>query len=73
MKQADKTFEEAFSRLEEIVQILEAGDTALEKTLSLYEEGSGLAKLCSGKLLEAEARVKKLLNDNGSLYTEPLE
>lgn len=54
------TFEEAMSRLEEIVSLLENGGAALDETLSLYEEGAKLAALCSAKLEKAEQTVEKI-------------
>lgn len=36
------TFEEAAARLEEIVGQMESGETPLEESLKLFEEGSAL-------------------------------
>jgi exodeoxyribonuclease VII small subunit len=44
---ADKkelSFEQAMSRLEQIVKLLEKGDAPLEDSLSLFEEGQPLQK-----------------------------
>ena len=61
------TFEEAILRLEEIVRALESGSAPLDESLSLFEEGVGLVKLCSAKLDGAEQRVKMLvLNPDGT-------
>ena len=56
----EPTFEEALSRLEEIVRALDGGDAPLDKSLELFEEGVGLVKLCSGKLDAAEQKVRIL-------------
>lgn len=53
------SYDEAFARLEEILAALESGDLPLEQTLTLYEEGAGLAALCARRLEEAELRVRK--------------
>ena len=53
-------FEDALSRLEDIVRHLEKGDLPLEESLALYEEGTGLIKTCSKLLDEAEQKVVKL-------------
>ena len=37
-----KSFEEAIKRLEEIVKALESGDTPLEQSIALFEEGTEL-------------------------------
>lgn len=57
------SFEEALSRLEEIVKILEDPETPLEKSVELFQEGVTLAKLCSDKLAGIEERVAKIVID----------
>lgn len=52
------TFETAMARLEQIVIQLESGKVTLDESLSLYEEGIALVKLCSGRLDEAEQKIK---------------
>ncbi len=56
-----KTFEESMTRLEEVVRILERGDTQLDNALALFEEGTGLIKECSKMLDEAEQKVTLLV------------
>lgn len=55
------SFEQAMGRLEEIVRQLERGDAPLEESLSLFEEGTRLVKMCSTRLDRAEQKVHKLL------------
>ena len=57
------TFEEALKRLEEIVRLLEGGDTALDVSLELYEEAVALVKICNSKLDSAQQKVT-MLNSN---------
>lgn len=64
------TFESAMERLEQIVRALEGGQTNLEESLSAFEEGIGLVKLCTAKLDAAEQRVKILLADANGEYRE---
>ena len=59
-KKQTMSFEEALGRLDEIVRHLEKGDLLLSDSLSLYEEGTGLIKLCSKLLDQAEQKVVKL-------------
>ncbi|HEX4924985.1 MAG TPA: exodeoxyribonuclease VII small subunit [Bdellovibrionales bacterium] len=61
-------FEKKLGRLEEIVQGMEGGDLALEKSLELFEEGIRLSKECHVQLNAAEQKVKQLLgvDENGS-------
>ncbi|MDI9459623.1 exodeoxyribonuclease VII small subunit [Candidatus Darwinibacter acetoxidans] len=63
-------FEEAMIRLQEIVRLLEQGDTTLDEALALFEEGVKLARFCNDKLDEAEARIEIMMQE-GRL--EPLE
>lgn len=53
-------FEDAFSRLEEIVEKLENGDAALEESLDLYAEGMKLVRFCGKKLGAAEQKIERL-------------
>lgn len=61
-------FEKKLTRLEEIVQGMEAGDLPLDKSLTLFEEGIRLSKECHGELNQAEQKVKQLLgvDENGN-------
>ena len=67
MPKKEITFENAMERLEEIVNLLESGDSPLDKSLSLFEEGVKLVKLCNEKLEKAEESVKQLINEDGEL------
>ncbi len=58
MPEAGMTFEEALSRLEEIVRQLESGELTLDETVRLYEEGQRLLAFCQRKLADAEKRIK---------------
>lgn len=70
MKEKNISFEEALSRLEEIVKELESGNAALDKSLDIFEEGVGLVKLCGKKLDEAEQRIVALTKNADGGYDE---
>ena len=71
---AEKKFETAIARLEEIVETLEGGELQLEQSLKLFEEGIKLARVCSARLEEAERKVEVLLKDKaGNLVKKPFE
>lgn len=62
------TFESAVARLDEIVKLLEKGNTPLDESLGLYEEGVSLVRFCNGELDNAEKKIKMLVtNDDGEL------
>ena len=58
------SFESAMTRLEEIVRQLEGSSVTLDESLTLYEEGIALVKLCSGRLDEAEQKIKIIRTDS---------
>ena len=57
------TFEQAMSRLEEIIAALENNQISLEKSVDLFKEGIKLSKICSDKLAGIEDKVAKILVD----------
>jgi exodeoxyribonuclease VII small subunit len=66
------SFEESLKKLETIVEQLEKGDLALEKSLKLFEEGVNLSGACKQELDTAEGKVQMLIKQrDGSLKPEP--
>ncbi len=63
VKKASKKidFEKSMEELEKIVGDLESGTLTLDQSISAFERGIQLSKLCQKKLEAAEDRVKKLL------------
>lgn len=70
---AEKKFEEAMLKLEEIVRKLEGGDLTLEESIKVFEEGIRLSGLCSRKLDEAERRIEVLLKGEQGLAVKAFE
>ena len=60
MKIEDMTYEQAVSRLEEIVSLLEKKDTPLDESVKLFEEGTELARFCDETLKNAQLRIEEL-------------
>lgn len=56
-------FEEALRKLEEIIEELEKGELSLDETISKFEEGIKLCKLCKEKIEKAEMKIEKLMED----------
>lgn len=67
---AEKKFEDAMERLEEIVQSLESSDLSLDDSLAIFEEGVKLIGFCSKKLEEAEEKVNLLVKESDEKYTQ---
>jgi exodeoxyribonuclease VII small subunit len=67
------TFEQAMTRLEEIVRILEVGERPLEETVNLYEEGQRLRQYCEQYLADAEQRITTIRQaSDGGIALEQL-
>lgn len=69
-KKTSMTFEEALSRLEEIVKAMEGGTVPLDRSLALFEEGVGLVKTCTKMLDGAEQKVKLLQKGEDGTVSE---
>jgi len=60
----EMTYEEALLELEKVVSSLESGSVALDKSIDLYTRGSLLKDHCQNKLMSAEEKISKII-DNG--------
>lgn len=64
----EKTFEEAFVRLEKILEKMNAQSVSLDESLKLYEEADGLIQFCGKRLHDAERKIEMLIKKrNGEL------
>jgi len=59
-KKEKQTFEQAVTRIDEIVSLLERGDAQLDKSLALFEESVKLIEFCGKMLDDAEQTVVRL-------------
>ena len=74
MAEKKLTFEQAMSRLDEIVSRMEAGEAPLEESLALFEEGTQLVRRCTSMLDQAELKVTKLtVSSEGEPVEIPFE
>ena len=53
----ERTMEELFSRLDEVLHELEEGNQTLEETFLLYSEGMNLIKDCNLQLEDVEKKI----------------
>ena len=67
------TYEQAISRLEEIVNQLENNEVSLEKSISLFQEGIELSKLCDSKLKNIQKKVAQIYEEAQLKYIETEE
>ena len=59
------TFEEAMTKLEQIVDKLEEGDVPLEEAILFYKDGMELSKLCHDKLKSVEEQLTQIITEDG--------
>jgi exodeoxyribonuclease VII small subunit len=65
-------FEEAISKLEDAVRLLEGGTLSLDESIDKYEEALKYVKICSETLAKAEQKVKILTESaDGSISDRP--
>lgn len=61
-------FEQAYARLEQILETMNSGKASLDESLKLYEEADKLISSCNIRLNEAEQKIETLLkNRSGEL------
>ena len=68
-----KTFEQNMARLDEIVRMLEKGDVPLEKSLTLFSEGTAIVKKCGAVLDKAEKKISILTSKQGEAQLEKFD
>ena len=69
-KDNDLSFEDALSRLEEIIHRMESGDSPLESLVKNYQSGVKLLKICRSKIELAEMKIKEVTEQDGKLTTK---
>ncbi|MAZ46133.1 MAG: exodeoxyribonuclease VII small subunit [Rickettsiales bacterium] len=57
------TFEEAFERLNKVVELIEGGNVSLDESIKYYEIGVLLKNHCEEKLKNAEIKIKKVVDN----------
>ncbi len=62
------SFESSLSRLQQIVEALEAGELTLDQSLELFEEGVKLSRQCTQMLEAAKKRVLTLIQETGGEF-----
>ncbi len=72
-KDRKPTFEEVLTRLEQTVQVLEAGDLPLDEATKLYERGMRLARMCNEMLAAADLRITQIETTYGEQMRLPPE
>lgn len=63
------SFEEAITRLENIVRELESGRIKLDDAVNAYEKAMSLKQLCENKLKAAQLKIEKIEINNDDKVT----
>ena len=58
--QEDTTLEEAFEKLDELIENMEERDLPLEKAFALYKKGIEVVEFCNQKIEKVECDIKKI-------------
>lgn len=58
-----ETYEAKIEQLRRIIEKIEDGNTSLEESMKLYEQGAALVKQCESLLTEAEVKITTLSRD----------
>jgi len=69
-ERSEKSFEEAFAALQEVVRQLESGTLSLEASLELVDRGTRLSETCQSLLTQAELRVTRLPAESASSLSD---
>lgn len=58
-----ETYEKKIEQLKKIIDKIEDGNTSLDESMKLYEQGAVLVKQCETMLAEAEVKITTLGRD----------
>jgi len=58
-----ETYEAKIEQLKKIIEKIEDGNTSLDESMKLYEQGAALIKQCETLLAEAELKITTLSRD----------
>lgn len=58
-----ETYEAKIEQLRKIIEKIEDGNTSLDESIRLYEQGAALVKQCESLLGEAEIKITTLSRD----------
>lgn len=71
--QKKPSYEEAMSRLEEIVQNMEDGNLDLDTLTLQLREAKSLIKICKDKLTKTDAEINEILKENSQHHSSSKE
>jgi exodeoxyribonuclease VII small subunit len=63
MKKQNVSFNDAVTRIEEIVKSIESGEPDIDKLSEKVKEASDLIKFCKEKLHETESKIEDIIKE----------
>jgi len=63
-------FEQAFERLEQILEKMNNGKTPLEESLKLFQEAEELIRSCNSRLTSSEQIIESLIKQRGQVVLD---
>ena len=66
-------FEASIEKLEKLVEKMEDGDLTLEESSKVFEEGVKLTRECQQALVDAEQKVRVLMEEGGEVTSTDFE
>jgi exodeoxyribonuclease VII small subunit len=63
MAKKNVSYSEAISRIEEILQLIEAGELDVDELAEKVKQASELLKLCKAKLFNTEKEIEKVMKE----------
>jgi len=74
LESSKRSFEDAISELESIVEELENGELTLDESIDYFQRGIELSKFCNRKLDEVERKISVLVeNEQGEIVEEVMK
>lgn len=58
-----ETYEAKIEQLKKVIEKIEDGNTSLDESMKLYEQGAALVRQCESMLAEAEVKITTLSRD----------
>ena len=66
-------FEASIEKLQKLVEKMEDGDLTLEESSKVFEEGVKLTRECQQALVDAEQKVRVLMEEGGEVTSTDFE
>ncbi len=63
MAKKEITYKEAYSRLQELTELIETGKLDVDELNEKLKEAAGLLKICKDKLFIADEEMKRILEE----------